>query len=155
MGRITAFVVACLYVGAALAADIPDLAKTPGVTRSGLSKAKICSTKWGKDERHVSDAMKQEVFVLYGYSGYSDARCVPSGKRTCEIDHLIPRELGGADDLRNLWPQAYGTTPWNAKLKDKLETRLHKEMCAGNITLKQARDMMLNDWRVAFRKYYG
>jgi len=42
----------------------------------------------------------------------------------------------------------------NAKLKDKLETRLHKEMCEGNITLKQARDMMMNDWRIAYRKYY-
>jgi len=38
-----------------------------------------------------------------------------------------------------LWPQAYGTTPWNASLKDKLENRLHKEMCAGHITLKEAR----------------
>lgn len=52
-------------------------------------------------------------------------------------------------------PQAYGTSPWNAVLKDKLENRLHKEMCAGNITLKKARDMLVNDWREAYKKYYG
>ena len=44
---------------------------------------------------------------------------------------------------------------WNAHLKDKLENRLHKEVCAGHISLKQARDMITNDWRVAYKQYYG
>ena len=96
-----------------------------------------------------------EVFAAYGYTGNDDPKCVPSGKRHCEIDHLISRELGGADDVNNLWPQAFGTTPWNAQLKDNLENKLNKEMCAGRITLKQARDMLVNDWRIAYKKYYG
>ena len=99
--------------------------------------------------------MKSRVFALYGYTGYDDPRCVPAGKRTCEIGHLISRELGGADDIKNLWPQAYGTSPWNAVMKDKLENRLHKEMCAGHITLKAARFMIVHDWRKAYKKYYG
>jgi hypothetical protein len=137
-----------------LADDIPNLNKTPGAIRSGLTKEKICTTKWGKDERHVTAAMKRQIFELYGYSGYGDPHCVPAGKRTCEIDHLISRELGGADVVENLWPQAYGTSPWNAVLKDKLENRLHKEMCANRITLAQARSMLVNDWRKGYRKYY-
>jgi hypothetical protein len=140
---------------AAFADDIPDLKKTPGVARAGLTKTKICGTKWGKDARHVTAAMKRQVFADYGYSGNDDPKCVPSGMQRCEIDHLISRELGGADDVSNLWPQAYGTSPWNAHLKDKLENRLHKEMCAGHITLKQAQDMLVSDWRVAYKKYYG
>ncbi len=52
-------------------------------------------------------------------------------------------------------PQAYGTSPWNAMLKDKLEDRLNKEMCAGHISLKAARDMLVNDWRDAYKNYYG
>lgn len=79
---------------------------------------------------------------------------MPAGKRTCEIDHLISRELGGADEVANLWPQAYGSSPWNAVLKDKLENRLNREMCGGHISLKQARTMLLNDWREAYKKYY-
>jgi len=147
-----------LYCGAgtAFADDVPDASKTPGLARSGLSKATICATKWGKDERHVTQAMKDKVFSLYGYSGYQDKRCVPDPNvKTCEIDHLISREVGGADDVSNLWPQAYGSTPWNAHLKDKLENRLHKELCKGNITLQEARDSLTNDWRIAYRKYYG
>ncbi len=152
---VIAMVAALALVGvtsAALAHGIPDLSKTPGFARAGLTKAKICSIKWGKDERHVTAKMKREVFALYGYSGYDDPRCVPSGKRTCEIDHFISRELGGAGVVTNLWPQAYGTSPRNAKLKDKLENRLNKEMCAGRITLKEARNMLINDWRVAYKR---
>lgn len=140
----------------AAADDVPDLNKTPGVVRTGLTKTKICSIKWGKDERHVTAAMKKQVFALYGYSGYDDSRCVVDAHgRTCEIDHLISRELGGADVVENLWPESYGTTPWNARLKDKLENRLHKEVCAGHISLKKAREIITNDWRVTYKQYYG
>jgi hypothetical protein len=140
----------------AFADDLPDLEKTPGVSRAGLSKATICATKWGTDARHVTQAMKDQVFALYGYSGYNDARCEPDTHgKTCEIDHLISRELGGADEVENLWPESYGSSPYNAHLKDKLENRLHKEMCAGRIALKAARDMLVNDWRKAYRVYYG
>jgi hypothetical protein len=135
---------------------IPNLTKTPGAVRPGLTKTKICAIKWGKDERHVTDLMKKQVFADYGYSGYDDARCVADAHHnTCEIDHLISRELGGADDTKNLWPQSYGTTPWNAHLKDKLENRLHVEMCAGRISLKTARDLLTTDWRSAYVRYYG
>ena len=100
--------------------------------------------------------MKQQVFEAYGLSGNDDARCVPDARgRRCEIDHLISRELGGADEVKNLWPQTYGTSPWNAALKDKLENRLHVELCAGRISLDTARAMLVNDWRKAYEKYYG
>ncbi|SCK14572.1 HNH endonuclease [Vogesella sp. LIG4] len=139
----------------ARADDIPDPELTPGSARPDLTQQQICSTTWGKDERHVSAEMKQQVFQRYGYSGNDDPRCIPAGNRHCEVDHLISRELGGADEIDNLWPQAYGSSPWNAVLKDKLENRLHKEMCAGNITLDEARQMLVNDWREAYKKYYG
>lgn len=155
MRSMALLVLGLMVAGWAWADDIPDRHKTPGSYRAGLSKAKICSIKWGKDERHVTGAMKKQVFALYGYTGNDDPRCVPSGKRHCEIDHLISRELGGADEVINLWPQAYGTSPWNAVLKDKLGNRLHKEMCAGAITLKQARAMLVDDWREAYKKYYA
>jgi len=157
--RLTAvivFTVLILFQVASWADDLPDLTKSPGVVRTGLTEAKICSIKWGRDERHVTEAMKKEVFALYGYTGYDDPRCVPDAHgKTCEIDHLISRELGGADVVKNLWPEAYGSMPWNAHLKDKLENRLHKEVCAGHITLKKARDMISYDWRVAYKRYYG
>src|SRR5574338_450219 len=140
--------------GAGAADEVPDSAKTRGVARAGLTQARICGIRWGRDERHVTDAMKQQVFAAYGYSGYDDPRCIPDAHgRRCEIDHLISRELGGADEVANLWPQSYGSSPWNAVLKDKLENRLHNEVCAGRLTLASARRMMVTDWREAYVKY--
>jgi hypothetical protein len=47
--RVIAFVVAGCFAASAVADHLlPDLAKTPGVSRTGLSKATICKTKWGK-----------------------------------------------------------------------------------------------------------
>jgi hypothetical protein len=40
-------------------------------------------------------------------------------------------------------------------VKDKLENRLHKEMCARNITLQEAQEMLVNDRRESYRKYCG
>jgi 5-methylcytosine-specific restriction endonuclease McrA len=46
-------------------------------------------------------------------------------KEGCEVDHLISRELGGADATDNLWPQPYTQHP-GAHEKDRLENQLHK-----------------------------
>lgn len=54
MFRTVLFLLALLFISDSWADDVPDLAKTPGATRSGLMKEKICSIKWGRDERHES-----------------------------------------------------------------------------------------------------
>lgn len=97
LSAVAVFLFSLSLQAVALADDVPDLSKTPGVARLGLSKATICSTKWGRDERHVTDAMKQQVFALYGYGGYDDPRCVEDAHgRTCEIDHMISRDWRAA-----------------------------------------------------------
>lgn len=130
---------------------LPDLAKTPGVARP-LTKDVICATKWGKDARAVTEAMKDQVFAAYGVA--AAARHLPDGKPAYEIDHLISRELGGADDVKNLWPQPY-TGPWNAHMKDRVENRLHVEVCAGRLELAQAQHQIATDWRQPYRQYFG
>jgi hypothetical protein len=136
---------------------LPNHLLTPGVARGDLTLKKICATKWGKDARHVTTAMKQQVFAAYGLTGNKDPACIrdASGRR-CEIDHLISRELGGADDVKNLWPQPYGSQPWNAVRKDCLETLLHKLVCAkpAAISLTQAQHDIRWDWTAAYLRYY-
>ena len=69
---------------------------TPGLTRP-LTHEQICTTKWGKDHRFVTEEMKKQVC-----SWYNVPLC--DGKHV-EIDHLVPRSEAGADDVKNLWPQ--------------------------------------------------
>lgn len=135
--------------------DLPNLAVTPGVATS-LTKDEVCARWWGRDARHVTVRMRREAFARYGMSGNSDRRCTPDRHgRRCELDHLISRELGGADHVDNLWPQPYGGKPWNAVRKDRVENRLHREVCAGRITLMQAQHEITLDWRVPYLRYFG
>jgi len=115
----------------------PNPARTPGVLRDPpLTVQQICATKWGKDRRHVTEAMKVEVARRYGIAR---ASIKARGKGPCcEIDHRIPRELGGADAVDNLQPQQWR----EAHLKDVDENRLHRAVCAGTITLADAQQQM-------------
>jgi hypothetical protein len=69
----------------------------------------------------------------------------------CEVDHLVSRELGGADALPNLWPQPYNPKP-GAHEKDWLENELHKEVCHGLISLEDAQQEIRTDWYAAYLK---
>ena len=114
----------------AIGPSAPDPALTPGVVRP-LTTTAICTTQWGRDRRHVTETMKRQVARAYG---------VPWAKhRLYEFDHLIPRELGGADDVGNLWPQILDP---DARIKDREENRLHRAVCAGTIDLTTAQQQM-------------
>jgi hypothetical protein len=62
-----------------------------------------------------------------------------------ELDHLIPLELGGSNDLSNLWVEA-GSIP---NPKDAVENRLHDEVCSGRMSLRAAQLAISTDWRNA------
>jgi hypothetical protein len=108
----------------------PNLNETPGLVRP-LSRAAICSTKWGLDRRHVSDSKKKRIAKAYG------VRWADRGRY--EFDHLVPRELGGSDDQRNIWPQPLAEA---RQLKDPRENALRRAVCAGTITLTAAQAEM-------------
>ena len=71
-----------------------------------------------------------------------------------EVDYLVTPELGGAEDIRNLWPQPYEATLWNAHVKDALEDRLHEMVCSGEIDLATAQHDIATDWISAYKKYF-
>jgi hypothetical protein len=135
----------------AFAGSLPDPALTPGVVRN-LTLDQICNTKWGLDHRAVTAKMKSQVYARYHMKPYH-GECALS-PRGCEVDHLISRELGGADDILNLWPQPYGG-PCNAVNKDRLENRLHKLVCSKAISLKEAQKAISLNWINAYYIYTG
>ena len=108
---------------------VPDRTLTPGLVRP-LSTATVCATKWGRDRRHVTEAMRRQVFAAYGIAWANRAQY--------EVDHDIPRELAGADAMANLWPQPLA----EARIKDREENRLHRAVCAGQINLISAQEQM-------------
>jgi hypothetical protein len=72
--------------------------------------------------------MRDRVYTEYGRT---------RGPDCCEVDHLIPLELGGSNYMKNLWPEPDAPRPDWAE-KDQLENELHAEVCAGKIPLRRA-----------------
>jgi hypothetical protein len=138
------------------AALLPDPFYTPGAI-AFHDAAAVCRVKWGKDARHVTPAMKLAVYRAYGLSMTTGVcRAHQHGRRLehCEVDHKISRELGGADDVTNLWPQPYHPGP-GAHEKDQVENWLHREVCAGRMTLDQAQRAINDDWYAVYLTMKG
>jgi hypothetical protein len=102
---------------------------------------------YAKSVRHVSGKVKAQVYAEYGIVSHR------SGEY--EVDHLISLELGGSNDIKNLWPESYQSEPWNAHVKDKLEDRLHSLVCAGRMSLEEAQRAIARDWIAAYLQWIG
>ena len=127
------------------AQPVPNRNLTPGAVRR-VKLADVCSLGHSDKNRPVPDHVQQQVFEKYGISG------APSSEY--EVDYLITPELGGSDDIQNLWPEPYSATDWSAYVKDALEDRLHELVCAGQLDLHTAQRDIATDWIRAYKKYF-
>ena len=133
-------------IAAKVGSDLPDPTLTPGdvLTRDVQT---ICQPGYTKTARNVPQALKQQVYRRYGILKRQPGQY--------EIDHLIALELGGSNSIRNLWPQSYLSQPYNARLKDALENKLHDLVCAGRVPLPEAQQAIAKNWLAAYQKYIG
>lgn len=124
--------------------SVPSGRMTPGFA-TPLTRAEVCEGNPPKN-RAVPAPLQRRVLAAYGLSG--------ADPRAYEIDYLITPALGGADDIRNLWPQPYYATIWNARVKDELEDRLRTLVCSGSLDLATAQHEIAKDWVAAYKKYF-
>lgn len=122
----------------------PDSAMTPGAALD-VTAVDVCTPGFASRIRHVTAQTKREVYAAYGITAH--------GPGDYEVDHLISLELGGSNARTNLWPQSYHTQPWNARVKDALENRLHRLVCAHAIPLETAQRAIASDWIAASATY--
>lgn len=120
-------------------------AEDPLVPNPKLTPGKVAESD--KDRGGVTTAMEQKVFARY--------RLPWSRRPQFKIDHLIPRELGGADSLENLWPQSIRARPYGTDRKELLTEVLLARIAKGQITLAQAQDQISKDWIDAFIDHVG
>lgn len=140
------------------AACYPDPTKTPGCVMPHVTAEQVTETGYTENARHVSKLLKWQVFILYGFAAPGeplDLKRLHELEMQFEIDHFVSLELGGSNDIKNLWPQAYAAPvvsmqTMGARQKDVVETELHRRIKKGQITLKQAQDIILTDWVRAY-----
>ncbi len=119
----------------------PDPSLTPGAIFPDVTAAEVCTPGYSKSVRNVSQQTKNEVFKEYGITNPQPGEY--------EIDHFISLELGGTNDISNLWPESYKMAN-GAHEKDKVENYLHKQVCNGNMTLQEAQDAIRTDWYAVY-----
>ncbi|HEU0120263.1 MAG TPA: zf-HC2 domain-containing protein [Bryobacteraceae bacterium] len=123
----------------------PRAALTPGAVRT-VNLAAMCAAADEGDRPVITPALAQEVFRRYGIY---DPR-----PRAYEVDYLIPPDLGGSNEVKNLWPQSYSDSVWNARVKDALEDRLRTMVCGGSLDLAVAQQELAADWVGAYKRHF-
>jgi hypothetical protein len=127
---------------------LPDRACSPGaadprVTQSNIQST-ICVSGYTATVRNVPTSEKNAVYSEYGI--------VHHAPYSYEVDHIVSLELGGSNTIANLFPEAYAGQN-GARVKDVLENRLHRQVCSGQLTLRQAQTAIAVDWLAASARY--
>jgi hypothetical protein len=129
---------------------LPDPQCTPGATNPTLT-AKVLQNpdfRTGCVRDNATTAgQKAQTYQWYSTPHPKDNKGV---KQTCELDHLISLELGGADTLDNIWPQCgpKGVVLKSRffKQKDMVENYLAKQVRDGVMDLREAQRGIASDW---------
>ena len=132
------------------AAVVLSFAANAGAQEGSLPNPKLTPGRVAqsdKDRAGVTIAMEQKVFARYRLPWEWRARF--------KIDHLIPRELGGADTIDNLWPQSLRAKPYGADRKELLTEVLLARIARGQMTLAEAQEQISRDWIDAFVDHLG
>jgi hypothetical protein len=129
---------------------IPDPNCTPGAVDPTVTIAVLRNPSF--TTRCVRDAATNAVQKATTYAWYNLP--LPSNKsganQICELDHLIPLELGGADTLDNVWPQCgpsgVALPQRFFKEKDTVENFLAMQVKQGRMDLGAAQRGIAADW---------
>ncbi len=126
----------------------PDRACSPGAYYSGLTKAVLCSSSFRTSTiRNVPESEKFAVEAEYGLApGHYGS--------SLEIDHIVSLELGGSNEIANLYPEKLDAGP-GYRVKDKLENKAHALVCAGAITLHAAQVAIATNWQAFYKRVFG
>jgi len=142
----------------------PAHAVAPRLVNRDITQANIhqtiCSPTWS------TKTIRPPVTCTNRLNQLQRAHSTDKNPAHYEEDHFLSLELGGHPrDPRNLWPERWGTPaqpltvrgPFpphlvGAKSKDATENALHREVCAGTLTLREAQWIIATDWFRYFRE---
>jgi hypothetical protein len=124
---------------------LPDPKCSPGAVQS-TDAAAICTPGWASAHRDVPLPEWDQVFAEYGVTRHTSA--------TYEVDHVVALEIGGSNDISNLYPES-AAGPLGYHVKDETENAAHDAVCSGRITLGYAQQQMATDWTVLFHQLIG
>jgi hypothetical protein len=128
---------------------LPDHRCTPGSIDPAVNqndiRSTICKSGWTATVR-PPESQTEHAKYRVAYPAYH----IRSGT-VSELDHLVPLELGGSNDITNLWPEA-GKIP---NPKDSVENALKRAVCSGKVSLAAAQNAIAANWTTAEARASG
>ncbi|CAB4134680.1 hypothetical protein UFOVP274_37 [uncultured Caudovirales phage] len=119
-------------------------ALNPAVNSDNIEE-NICVPGWTKTVRPPVSYTNKIKKQLLQKEGLTDASAY-------ELDHVVPLALGGHPSS----PKNLRLQPWDgpdgAHAKDVMEARMHRLVCSGLVTLKEARHCMATRWQDCLEK---
>ena len=134
---------------------LPVMSCTPGSVRSDITDttigATVCNPHWSTSSirapQSETDPIKTVSMRVYGIAA--------SDRRITELDHKVPLELGGSNDVSNLWAERSDEPGQGFRnSKDTVENRLHAAVCgripgARPVSLRAAQSAIATNWTTA------
>ena len=84
---------------------IPDPQCTPGGITPTVTVTLLRNPDWKTRCIRNCETSEAEKHIAYEWYGIQKPRPNSGDRQVCELDHLVPLELGGADGLGNIWPE--------------------------------------------------
>ena len=125
---------------------LADTGCTPGAIFPDATKDQICVSGYAGSVRNVPSSVKDQAYSEYGIASHSAGQY--------EVDHLVSLELGGSNDISNLWPELASPQPGFHE-KDKVENYLHTQVCSGAIALQVAQVEIATNWLAVYQAMGG
>jgi esterase/lipase superfamily enzyme len=126
---------------------IPDPSCTPGGINSTVTLDVLRSHTFKKSCLTKTDTPSVSPYDWYKITPPNNNK---GRNQTCELDHLVPLELGGTDTLDNIWPQCgppgVALSQRYFKQKDLVEKYLLRTVKEGKLTLADAQRGIATDW---------
>jgi len=129
---------------------MPDPRCTPGGVNPAITDEVLHNPAWRTREVRNCAESEAQKHAAYAWYRIVKPRINSNENQVCELDHLVPLELGGADGMGNIWPQcgpdAVTLNQRYFKEKDHVENYLAAQVKAGQIPLAEAQRGIARDW---------
>ena len=129
---------------------IPDPHCTPGAINPTVTTSVLEDPGFRTRCVRNDDTTEHQKTATYRWYGINHPSHNTGHSQTCELDHLVSLELGGADTLDNIWPECGPAGVPMAqryfKEKDAVENYLATQVKAGRMKLEDAQRGIAEDW---------
>jgi hypothetical protein len=129
---------------------LPDPRCTPGGINPSITMNTLRDRRWRTRSIRNCESSEAQKHAAYRWYGVHKPRENSNEHQVCELDHLVPLELGGADGLGNIWPECGpdGVTLQARyfRQKDRVEDYLADQVRSGRMSLRDAQRGIATDW---------